>query len=59
LGREKNMYRFFSSSSHIPLNVMPAYNYFFLSQPPTVYFGTTQIFNKFGSKLGRNWEEKI
>jgi hypothetical protein len=50
LRREKIMHRFFSSSSHVYLNVVPAYRYFF---SPRHYLAQL-IFLK---NLGVNWEE--
>jgi hypothetical protein len=53
--REKTFPHFFSSLSHIKMNVVPDYTYYFpLMQP-----GTTHFYTKFGEKLGINWEEKI
>jgi hypothetical protein len=57
LRREKITHRFFSSLAHNSLNVVPAYNHFFFL--PLFFLAQPIFFNKFGSKLGRNWEEKI
>jgi len=44
------MYRFFSSSPYIPLNVVPVYSHFF---PPR--YNLAQL--NFLENLGANWEE--
>jgi hypothetical protein len=45
------MYCFFSPSSHIPLNVVPAYSHFFFP----LRYNLAQL--NFLVNLGANWEE--